>query len=168
MTHSLGMLAWFESRLGKDDMLDASRQLPVPEHRPLNTVIWFDARAKAGCQCFLQVLHLCGGTGTTHRCRPGMACVDDFITMEVVLGEFSARKCLVGASNLLGAVVGEHKTRWPSSQASCSGVHVRLEEVGTFEPVAGTLERRAQEAQARLTEGTCTSAQAVKLRGRAG
>ena len=101
----------------------------------------------------------------------GMAYVDDFITMEVLLGEFSARK-FCGASNLLGAVFGEHKTRWPSSQASCLGVHVRLEEVGsnriTFEPVSGTLERLALEPKARLTQGTCTSAQAAKLRGRAG
>ena len=78
----------------------------------------------------------------------------------------------VGASNLLRAVFGEHKTRWPSSQASCLGVHVRLEEVGsnrdTFELVAGTLECLAQEAQAHLSQGTCMSAQAAKLRGRAG
>ena len=78
----------------------------------------------------------------------------------------------LGASNLLGSVFGEHKTRWPSSQARCSGVHVRLDHDGsnrvTFEPVAGTLERLAQEAQARLTQGTCTSDQAAKLRGRAG
>ena len=51
-------------------------------------------------------------------------------------------------------------------------LHVRLEEIGgnrvTFEPVSGTLECLAQEAQARLTQGTCTSAQAAKLRGRAG
>ena len=61
----------------------------------------------------------------------GMACVDHFLTMEVVLGEFSARKFLVGASCLLGAVFGEHKTRWPSSLASCSGVHVHPKEVGS-------------------------------------
>ena len=52
------------------------------------------------------------------------------------------------------------------------GVHVRLEDVGsnriTFEPVSGTLERLAQEAQARLSQGSCTSAQAAKLRGQAG
>ena len=102
----------------------------------------------------------------------GMAYVDDFITMEVVLGEFSARNFFVGASYVHGAVFGEHRTSWPFSQASCLGVHVRLAEVGssriTFEPVSGTLERLAQEVQARLTQGTCTSAQAVKLRGRAG
>ena len=66
----------------------------------------------------------------------------------------------------------EHKTRWPSSQASSLGVHVRLEDVGsnriTFEPVSGSLERLAQEAQARLTLGLCTRAPAAKLRRRAG
>ena len=76
---------------------------------------------------------------------PGMADGDDFITMEVVLGELSLRKCLVGA------VFGE----LGSSRITC-------------EPVAGTLERLAQEAQARPTQGTCTCAQAAKLRGRAG
>ena len=71
----------------------------------------------------------------------GMAYVDDAITMDVVLSAFSARKFLVEASNLLGAVFGEHKTRCPSSQACCSGVYVRLEDVDgsriTIEPVSG-------------------------------
>ena len=77
--------------------------------------------------------------------------------MEVVLGEFSARTFLVGASNLLGVVFGEHKTRWSSLPASCQSAHVRLEDVGsnhiTLERVSCTLKRLAQEAQ-RLTQGT--------------
>ena len=85
--NSLSVPGWFEARLGTDDVLDAFPQLTVfLEHRPLNTGMWFDTRANAyrfatvngmvfwsnvGCQCFLQVLHFCGGTGTTHGCRPG-------------------------------------------------------------------------------------------------
>ena len=46
--NSPSMPDWFETRLWTDDMLDAFRQLPVfPEHRPLNTAMWFDTRAKA-------------------------------------------------------------------------------------------------------------------------
>ena len=71
----------------------------------------------------------------------GTAFVDDAITMEVVLSAFSARKFFVEASNLLGAVFGEHKTRCPSSQARCSGVYLHLEDVDsnriTIEPVSG-------------------------------
>ena len=33
--------------------------------------------------------------------------------MEMVLGVFSARKILVGAAKLLGAVFGPHKTKCP-------------------------------------------------------
>ena len=85
--NGLSMLDWFEARLGTDDMLDAFRRLPVfLEHRPLNTVMWFDTSKKTcrfatvkvdgfcsnvGCQCFSQVPHSCGGTGTTHTCRAG-------------------------------------------------------------------------------------------------
>ena len=85
--NSLSMPDWFEARLATDDMLDALRQLPViPMHRHLITVMWFDTRGKAhrfatvkgvvfgrtsAVNAFLQVSHFCGGTGTTHRCRPG-------------------------------------------------------------------------------------------------
>ena len=134
--NSLSMLDWFEARLGTDDTLDAFRQLPVcPEHRPLNTVKCFDTRAKAYRLVF-------GRTSAVNAfCRfhtfavaqerrvgavLGMAYVDEFITVEVVLGEFPARKFLFGASNLLGAVFGEHRTRWPSSQASCLSVGNRI------------------------------------------
>ena len=85
--NSLSMPDWFEAGPRTDDVLDSFRQLPVfPEHRPLNARMCFDTRAKAccfatvkgggfwsnfGCQCFLQVPHICGGTGTTRRCHPG-------------------------------------------------------------------------------------------------
>ena len=99
--NSLSMPGWFEARLGTDDVLVAFRQLPVfPEHRPLNTVLWFDTRAKAcrfatvgwflvdvGCQCFLQ-WHWNDAQVPSWAWRMLM----DSITMEVVLGEFSARK----------------------------------------------------------------------------
>ena len=73
---------------------------------------------------------------------------------------------------MLGAVFGEHKTTWSSSQACCSGVYVRLEDIDsnriTIEPVSGALECPTQEAQARLSQGSCTSARAAEVRGRAG
>ena len=100
----------------------------------------------------------------------GMAYVDDSITVEVVQGELSASKFLVGATMLLGAVFGEHKTRWLASQASCLGVHVRLDDVTssriTFERAAGGLELVGEGAQARLTQNLCTSAQADVQVGR--
>ena len=58
-------------------------------------------------------LPICSDNGTSLRSRPGHGNFDDFITMEMVLGVFSARKILVGAAKLLGAVFGHHKTKCP-------------------------------------------------------
>ena len=41
----------------------------------------------------------------------GMTYDDDFITVDVVLGEFSAREFLVSATEMLGGVFGEHKIK---------------------------------------------------------
>ena len=86
----------------------------------------------------------------------GMACVDGVITMEVVLSAFSARKCLVEPQiRLKPSSVNQNQMAIFTSmlfRCTCSRKD----------------ERQAQEAQARLSQGPCTSAQTAELRGRAG
>ena len=126
-------------------MLDAFRQLPVfPEHRPLNAGMW----STFGCQCFLRfptfALALEHDGGGAQRVLSTQI-VGECLKIRLEPSSVNQNQMAIFTSMLFG----------------CTN---RI----TFEPVSGVLQRLAQEVQAWLSQGSCASAQAAELRGRAG
>ena len=179
---------WTRCGLGCDDMTDAFRQSPVaPEHQGVNVVAFF--APTRGTWLFSEVYGLVYGmkssvlhfnrfpalAAATARRMGGSATgsyVDDFSTVDFLGASGSGQKFANVVIRAMGGELGPDKHKPPRSQQVMLGVNVRMDamkENGTiqFEPREDTVHKITESAKSLLMKGTCTPAEAAKLRGTA-
>ena len=182
------MPGWAQCGLGCDDMKDAFRQSPVaPEHQGFNVVAFF--APSRGTWLFSEVYGLVYGmrssvlhfnrfpalAAATARRMGGSATgsyVDDFSTMDFLAARGSGQKFANVVIRVMGGELGPEKHKPSRSQQVMLGVNVRMDamqESGTihFEPREETVHKITEAAKDLLHKGTCTPAEAAKLRGTA-
>jgi len=180
------MPEWTQCGLGCDDMTDAFRQSPVaPEHQGVNVVAFY--APSAGGWRFSEVHGLVYGmkSSVLHFNRfPSLAAalarrmggaatgpyVDDFTTIDFMAAHGSGQDFANAGIRALGGALGPDKHKPPREQQVTLGVHVRMDTVRTdgrilFEPREETVNKVVEMANALLAKGTCTPAEAAKLRG---
>ena len=179
---------WLECGVGCDDMTDAFRQSPVaPVHQGTNVVAFYSTGKKAWR--FVEVFGLVYGmrssvlhfnrfpvlnTAVARRVGAAMtgSYVDDFNTADLTVANGSAQSFNGQVLSLNGGALGPDKHKPTRTQQVVLGVHVRLERLldegmVEFEPRAGTVHKIQDMASLMLERGTCTPAEAAKLRGTA-
>ncbi len=180
---------WVQCGVGCDDMTDAFRQSPVaPEHQGLNVVAYY-APSK-GSWKFSEVYGLVYGmkSSVLHFNRfPTLAAatarrlgaaltgpyVDDFTTVDLLTARGSGQEFTNVVINTMGGDLGPEKHKPTREQQVALGVNIRMDGVlrdGTvlFEPREETTHKIVEMASELLRKGTCTPAEAAKLRGVAG
>ena len=180
------MPEWVQVGLGCDDMTDAFRQSPVaPAHQGVNVVAFFSP--SKGTWLFSEVYGLVYGmkssvlhfnrfpslAAATARRMGGAATgpyVDDFTTVDFMAAGGTGQKFTSVVIGVLGGELGAEKNKPTRTQQVMLGVNARLDGIlhdGTvqFEPRAETIHKVVESAKTLLTKGTCTPAEAAKLRG---
>jgi len=179
---------WAYLALGTDDMIDAFRQSPVHgEQLGANVVAFYSVARQRWLFAIVYgmvygmrsaVLHFnrFPTLAVAAARRIGAVCCgayfDDITTLECTVAVTSQNfvNFVVGA---LGGQLGPKKSMPARRWRVMLGVHVRLDEAleegfVTYEPRDETIQKIAKAADERVSEGSCTPAQASKLRGLGG
>ena len=169
-------------------MTDAFRQSPVaPERQWVNVVAYF-APSKS-TWVFSEVYGLVYGmkSSVLHFNRfPSLAAatarrvggaatgpyVDDVTTVDFLAAGGTGQRFTSMVINVFGGELGPDKNKPTRAQQVMLGVNVRMDGLMhdgmiLFEPREETTHKVVESAGALLTKGTCTSAEAAKLRGMA-
>jgi hypothetical protein len=180
------MPEWVQVGLGCDDMTDAFRQSPVaPEHQGVNVVAYFAPSKDKWL--FSEVYGLVYGmrSSVLHFNRfPSLAAatarrvggaavgpyVDDFTTVDFLAAGGTGQEFTNMVIRVFGGELGPEKNKPTRAQQVMLGVNVRMDGIMhdgmvLFEPREDTIHKVVESAGALLMKGTCTPAEAAKLRG---